>query len=108
MLFRSQIATVPGSFLNATQIGAAPSDPNSLVLTVRPKTAAELHLGTNQTALFSVYGPILNADAAVATAVSAMSSESDLKKSLNQLLPDTSGATNGRSASRSVDRSMSM
>jgi outer membrane autotransporter protein len=59
---------------------------------VRPKTAAELHLGPNQSALFSVYGPALNADAAVATAVSAMGSETDLKKALNELLPDTSGA----------------
>lgn len=86
----SQFATAPSSFLNSTQFT---SSNTSLVLTVRPKTAAELELGPNSTTLYGLLATPVNKDKALATAISAQGSKETFARALRQLLPDTSGAT---------------
>ncbi len=86
----SQFATAPSSFLNSTQFT---STANSLVLTVRPKTAAELDLGPNATTVYNLLATPVNKDTGLATAISAQGSKETFTAALRQLLPDTSGAS---------------
>ncbi len=86
----SQFATAPSSFLNSTQFT---STATSLVLTVRPKTAAELELGPNATTVYNLFSTSMNKDTALATAISAQGSKETFTAALRQFLPDTSGAT---------------
>ena len=86
----SQFATAPSSFLNSTQFT---STATSLVLTVRPKTAAELGLGPNAATVYNLFATPINKDTGLATAISAQGSKETFTAALRQLLPDTSGAS---------------
>ncbi len=89
----SQIATSPNSYINASTFSLSPTDANTLLLTVRRKSATELGLGANTTAIYNAFTGALNQDTPVVTAVSALQNKDDFTKAVRQLMPDTSGAT---------------
>ena len=88
----STIASTPASYINSATFSLAANDPNTMLLTVRRKTATELALGPNQSAVYNAFTTALNADAPVVTAVSALNTKEDFENALDQLMPDTSGA----------------
>ena len=89
----SQIATTPASFMNEATFSISPTDPNAIILTARRKTAAELGLGVNTTAFYNSFSTALNLDTPVATAISAQPTAAAFQAAINQLMPDSSGAT---------------
>ena len=89
----SQILVQPTSFLNVATFALDPANSNRLLLSVHAKTAAELNLGPNMTALYGAFATALNKDSAIAAAVSNQSTEAATKAAFQKLLPDTSGAT---------------
>ncbi len=88
----SQTATAPTSYINSTAFNLSPTDANTLQLTVRRKSAAELALGPNATATYNSFSAALNQDAPVVTAVSALQTRAEFETGLQQLMPDSSGA----------------
>jgi len=89
----SQIAVQPTSYINVASLALDPTNSNRLLLSVHAKTATELNLGRNMTALYGAFATALNQDSAVAAAVSNQSTEAATKAAFQKLLPDTSGAT---------------
>ena len=89
----SQILVQPTSYLNVATFALDPTNSNRLLLNVHAKTAAELNLGPNMTALYGAFATALNKDSAIASAVSNQSTEAATKAAFQKLLPDTSGAT---------------
>ena len=88
----SQVASAPSSYINQASFSLSPTDPNTLLLNVRRKTASELGLGSNMSALYNTFSTALNQDVPLVTAISAIQTADDFNKSLQQLMPDTSGA----------------
>lgn len=88
----SQIATAPNSFINSSSFSISPTNPNTLLLNVRRKSAAELGLGANGTAIYDAFTTALNQDVPLVTAVSAIQTAADFTAGLRQVMPDTSGA----------------
>lgn len=89
----SQILVQPTSFLNVATFALDPANANRLLLSVHAKTATELNLGQNMTALYGAFATALNKDSAIAAAVSNQATEAATKAAFQKLLPDTSGAT---------------
>lgn len=88
----SQIATSPNSYINATTFSLDTTNPNTLLLTVRRKTATELALGQNRAAIYNGFTTAMNADVPLVTAISALQTKEEFEASLSKLLPDSSGA----------------
>ncbi len=88
----SQIASSPNSYINSTTFSLDTTNPNTLLLTVRRKTATELALGQNRTAIYSGFTTAMNQDVPLVTAISALQTQGDFEASLSKLLPDSSGA----------------
>ncbi|MSO73306.1 MAG: autotransporter domain-containing protein [Rhodospirillaceae bacterium] len=89
----SQIIVTPSSFINTTTFALNATNPNILQLTIAPKTAQQLNLGPNMTAIYAKFATALNQDAAIAAGVANQSNEAAFKVALQKLVPDTSGAT---------------
>ncbi len=88
----SQIATSPNSFINSSSFSISPTNPNTLLLNVRRKSAAELGLGPNGAAVYDNFTTALNQDVPLVTAISAIQTAADFTAGLRQLMPDSSGA----------------
>lgn len=88
----STLASTPASYLNTAAFSLAANDPNTLLLTVRRKTATELGLGTNRSAIYNAFTTALNNDTPVVTALSALTTKEEFEGALAQMMPDTSGA----------------
>jgi uncharacterized protein with beta-barrel porin domain len=88
-----QIAVNPSSFINAATFSLSPTDPNTLILTARRKSATELGLGQNTTAFYNAFVPAVNQDVPVISAISALQNAADFTAGVRQLMPDSSGAT---------------
>lgn len=86
------IASSPNSYINSTAFSVSATDPNTLLLTVRRKNAAELSLGQNMSAIYTGFTTALNADVPLVTAISALQTKEEFESSLRQLMPDSSGA----------------
>ena len=89
----SQIVNNPSSFINSAVFSLSPTDPNTLLLTARRKTATELGLGPNTSAFYNAFVPAVNQDVPVITAISALQTSADFSAGVRQLMPDSSGAT---------------
>ena len=87
----SQLATSPNSYINATAFSLSPTDSNTLLLTVRRKSAAELGLGPNTTAIYNAFTTALNQDVPLVTEISTQQTAAEFNTSIRQLMPDTSG-----------------
>jgi len=88
----STIATSPQSYINSSSFRIDPTNPNTLLLDVKRKTATELGLGANRTAIYNAFTTALNQDIPVVTALSALQTKAEFDSALAQLLPDSSGA----------------
>jgi len=88
----STLTDAPQSYINSSSFTVSPTDPNTLLLTVKRKTATELGLGPNTTAIYDAFSTALNQDVPVVTAFSALQTEAEFTKSIRQLMPDSSGA----------------
>ncbi len=88
----STLASSPNSYINATSFSVSPTDPNTLLLTVSRKSAAQLGLGQNMTAIYDGFTTALNSDVPLVTAVSGLQTQSEFESSLRKLMPDSSGA----------------
>jgi len=88
-----QIVTNPNSFINAATFSLSPTDSNTLILTARRKSAAELGLGVNTTAFYNAFVPAVNQDVPVITAISGLQNAEAFTAGVRQLMPDSSGAT---------------
>ena len=88
----SQIASSPSSYINSTNFSLDTTNPNTLLLTVRRKTATELALGQNRTAIYNGFTTAMNADVPLVTAISALQTKDEFESNLSKLLPDSSGA----------------
>jgi len=86
------IATSPQSYINSSSFRIDPTDPNVLLLDVTRKTAPELGLGANRTAIYNAFTTALNQDIPVVTALSALQTKAEFESALTQLMPDSSGA----------------
>ena len=88
----STIASSPNSYINATNFSISPTDPNTLLLTVSRKTATQLGLGQNMSAIYNGFTTALNADVPLVTALSALQTREEFENGLRRLMPDSSGA----------------
>lgn len=88
----SQMTEVPASFMNNIAFGISPTDSGVLQLTVERRSAADLGLGPNMTAVYGALAPALNQDTAVATALSGLATQTEFLNGLRELMPDSSGA----------------
>jgi outer membrane autotransporter protein len=88
-----QIVVNPNSFINAATFSLSATDPNTLLLTARRKSATELGLGANTSAFYDAFVPAVNQDVAVITAISALQTKETFEAGVRQLMPDSSGAT---------------
>jgi uncharacterized protein with beta-barrel porin domain len=89
----STITTVPTSYINQAAFSLSPTDPNTLLLTARRRSAQELGFGPNTSAIYNAFATALNQDLAVVTAVSAIQTQGEFISSIRQLMPDSSGAS---------------
>ncbi len=88
----STIATAPVSYINSSTFSISATDPNALLLTVKRKTATDLGLGANTTAIYNAFNTALNADVPLVTTLSALQTQDEFNNAIRQLMPDSSGA----------------
>ncbi len=88
----NEMTEVPASYMNHIAFGLNPADSSMLQLTVERRSAAQLGLGPNMTAIYDTLAPALNQDSPVATALSGLTTQADFESGLRQLMPDSSGA----------------
>ena len=88
-----QIVVNPNSFINAATFSISATNPNTLLLTARRKSATELGLGANTSAFYNAFIPAVNQDVPVITAISALQTKESFEAGVRQLMPDSSGAT---------------
>ncbi len=79
-------------FLYETTLALAPGDPNAIIVTVTPKTAAQLGLNVNQAALYGSALEALSGDVALGAALASLQSQNDVLAAFDQLLPEYAGA----------------
>lgn len=89
----SDIVTVSNSFMNNIDFSFDTNSANAIQVTVDRKSAEQLGLGPNFSAIYNALATPLNADRPVAAALSSLQTEEEFRAGLRQLLPDTSGAT---------------
>ena len=89
----SDIVTVSNSFMNDIAFSLDPLNSNAIQVTVDRKSAEDLGLGQNFSAIYNSFATALNSDTPVAAALSSLQTQEEFRAGMLQLLPDTSGAT---------------
>ncbi len=88
-----ELVSTPTSYMNNIAFSIDPNNSNAILLAVDRKSAEQLGLGPNYAAIYNSFATPLNSDKPVAAALSSLQNQTDFEQGLQQLLPDTSGAT---------------
>ena len=87
-------AAVPAdtSYMHNIRVVSDATTPNSILLQVTRRTAADLGLSANMGTLYEGSGAALSADTNLFTGLAALVNREDFESALQQLMPDTSNA----------------
>lgn len=80
------------SYIHTTSVVRDDTDPNTILLQVRRRSADELGLTTNMAALYDNAGGALSQDSSLFTSLAAITDPTVFEDSLRQFVPDTSNA----------------